>query len=76
MPPPISLGECGSIARGVADGFTKKYSLKRLVHAEWHADILQAKQLEMNIKHWRRAWKVQLIHRENPSWEDLYERLI
>jgi putative endonuclease len=45
---------------GVADGFTKKYGLKRLVYAEWHDDILKAKQREMNIKHWRRAWKVNL----------------
>ena len=29
---------------GVAAGFTKKYSLKRLVYAEWHDDILAAKQ--------------------------------
>jgi putative endonuclease len=60
---------------GVADGFTKKYGLKRLVYAERHDDILQAKQCEMNIKHWRRAWKVQLIHRDNPFWEGLYDRL-
>jgi putative endonuclease len=36
---------------GVAAGFTKKYGLKRLVYAEWHDDILRAKQREMNIKH-------------------------
>ena len=60
---------------GVADGFTKKYGLRRLVYAEWHDDVLCAKQREMNIKHWCRAWKVQLIHRDNPFWEDLYDRL-
>jgi putative endonuclease len=60
---------------GVADGFTKKYGLKRLVYAERHEDILAAKQREMNIKHGPRAWKVRLIHRENPDWADLYERL-
>jgi putative endonuclease len=60
---------------GVGSGFSKKYGLKRLVYAEWHHDILQAKQREMNIKHWRRAWKVQLIHRDNPFWEDLNDRL-
>jgi putative endonuclease len=27
------------------------------------------------IKHWRRAWKVALILRENPKWDDLYDRL-
>lgn len=61
---------------GVANGFTKKYGLKLLVYAEWHEDILAAKQREMNMKHWPRAWKVRLIHRDNPDWDDLYDRLI
>ncbi|MBV8937026.1 MAG: GIY-YIG nuclease family protein [Alphaproteobacteria bacterium] len=60
---------------GVVDGFTKRYGLSRLVYAEHHADLLSAKQREMNIKHWPRAWKVRLIHRDNPDWEDLYDRL-
>jgi putative endonuclease len=62
--------------QGVAEGFTKRYGLRRLVYAERHDDILAAKQREMNIKHWPRAWKVRLTHRENPDWEDLFERLL
>jgi putative endonuclease len=61
---------------GVADGFTKKYGLKRLVYAEEHATVLLARQREMNMKHWPRKWKVHLIHRDNPDWDDLYDRLI
>ena len=61
---------------GVVEGFTKKYGLKRLVYVEEHQDIHRAKQRESNLKHWPRAWKVQLIHRDNPFWEDLYDRLI
>jgi hypothetical protein len=53
-----------------------KYGLKRLVYAEWHDDILAAKQREMNIKHWPRAWKIHLIHRQNPFWEDRYDNLL
>ena len=60
---------------GVAEGFTKKYDLRRLVYAEWHDDILAAKQREMNIKHWRRAWKIAMILRNNPQWDDLHDRL-
>jgi putative endonuclease len=37
--------------------------------------MLSAKQREMNIKHWSRAWKIRLTHRDNPDWEDLYDRL-
>jgi putative endonuclease len=61
---------------GVVEGFTKKYGLKRLVYAEQHATILLARQREMNIKHWPRRWKVQLIHRDNPEWDDLYDQVI
>ncbi|HWB48902.1 MAG TPA: GIY-YIG nuclease family protein [Stellaceae bacterium] len=61
---------------GVVDGFTKRYGLKRLVYFEEHPTILAARQREMNMKHWPRKWKVQLIHRENPFWEDLYDRLM
>jgi putative endonuclease len=61
---------------GVADGFTRRYGLKRLVYAEEHNEILAAEQRELNIKHWPRAWKVRLIHRDNPDWTDLYDRLL
>jgi putative endonuclease len=59
----------------VADGFTKQYGLHRLVYAQRHEDILAAKQRERNIKHWSRAWKVQLIRKDNPNWDDLYDIL-
>jgi putative endonuclease len=61
---------------GVVDSFTKKYGLKRLVYAEEHQTVFLAKQREMNMKHWPRKWKVQLIHRDNPDWDDLYDKLI
>jgi putative endonuclease len=61
---------------GVADGFTKQNGLKRLVYAERYDDILSAKQRERNIKHWPRAWKIDLILRDNPNWDDLYDRLV
>jgi len=54
----------------------KQYGLHRLVYAERHEDILVAKQRERNIKHWPRTWKVRLIHRENPDWDDLYDRVL
>jgi len=59
----------------MADGFTKRYGLKRLIFAEHHEDIRMAIQREKNIKHWPRAWKVDLIVAANPNWSDLYDRL-
>ncbi len=61
---------------GVADGFTKRYGLKRLVYAERHEDIRMAIQREKTVKHWSRAWKVRLIHGDNPEWADLYDQLV
>ena len=78
----LYVGTTTSLARrawehreGVADSFTKRYGLRRLVYAERHEDILAAKQREMNMKHWPSAWKVWLILQHNPQWDDLYDRL-
>jgi putative endonuclease len=60
---------------GVADGFTRKYRLKRLVWVERHQDIRAAIQREKNLKHWPRAWKIDLIVAANADWSDLYDRL-
>ena len=59
-----------------ADGFTKQYALRCLVYFEWHDDIRTARQREQTIKHWPRAWKVRLMHRDNAEWDDLYDRLL
>jgi putative endonuclease len=61
---------------GTAPGFTKQYGLKRLVYFESFDDIRIAIQREKNIKHWSRTWKVRLILKANPNWDDLYESLL
>jgi len=60
---------------GLVDGFTKRYDVKILVYVEFHDRAEQAIQREKNLKHWVRDWKIALIERENPYWEDLYEGL-
>lgn len=79
----LYVGVTSDIARrvwehreGVADGFTKRHALKRLVYFEPHDDIRDAIQREKLMKHWSRSWKVQLILRSNPDWSDLYEQLL
>ncbi len=61
---------------GLAEGFTRKYGVKRLVYFEPHESILAAIQREKNIKHWSRKWKIDLIVRDNPDWRDLYDDII
>ena len=60
---------------GQAEGFTKRYGLKRLVHAEWHDDIRGAIHREKRIKHWPRNQKLVLIEAGNPDWNDLFDTL-
>ena len=60
---------------GQADGFTKKYSVHRLVHFEQHGDIEAAILREKKLKKWQRAWKIRLIEELNPNWDDLYPQI-
>ena len=60
----------------VVDGFTKKYKLHKLVYFEQHRDIREALLREKQIKRWKRAWKIELIEKLNPIWEDLYYNLV
>jgi putative endonuclease len=57
--------------RKLADGFTKKYDITRLVWYEESHDIRAAIASEKRIKGWLRAKKVALIESMNPNWMDL-----
>ena len=61
---------------GLAEGFTRRHGLKRLVYFERFENIQAAIQREHNIKHWPRAWKVRLIGADNPPWDDLYDTIV
>ena len=54
-------------------GFTKKYSVDKLVHYEMINDVRSAIQREKQLKKWNRKWKLELIEKENPEWKDLSE---
>jgi putative endonuclease len=54
-------------------GFTRKYGVHTLVFAELHDSMESAMTRERQIKKWRRAWKLELIERDNPQWRDLLE---
>ena len=56
----------------LAEGFTKKYNVTRLVYFEVFDDIENAIIREKRIKKWNRAWKVRMIEENNPHWDDLY----
>jgi len=56
-------------------GFTKKYGVIRLVYFEQFDDPENAIRREKRLKKWSRAWKIQLIEKDNPNWDDLYPRI-
>jgi putative endonuclease len=58
---------------GVGSVFTRKYRVTRLVWYEFHGQMSAALQRELQIKEWRRRWKLELIEAANPDWRDLYE---
>ncbi|PWU24260.1 hypothetical protein C5B42_00185 [Candidatus Cerribacteria bacterium 'Amazon FNV 2010 28 9'] len=53
------------------EGFTKKYNVTKLVYVEQHETIESAITREKQMKRWRRDWKIQLIMKSNPTFEDL-----
>jgi len=60
---------------GVGSLFTRKYGLDRLVWYQAFDNLRAAIQREKTMKHWPRAWKVNVITRMNPEWRDMYDTL-
>jgi putative endonuclease len=60
---------------GVVDGFTKRYGCKLLVWYDVAGSWEAARQRELRMKDWKRAWKVREIEGFNPEWDDLYDRI-
>ncbi|MEH2533129.1 putative GIY-YIG superfamily endonuclease [Bradyrhizobium sp. AZCC 1588] len=74
----LYLGVTNDIVRRVyqhkskaVPGFTKRYSVDKLVWLEIYDDPLTAIAREKELKKWRRDWKIRLIEEQNPQWIDL-----
>jgi putative endonuclease len=60
---------------GQIAGFSKRYGCRLLI---WYAafdDIQDARARELQMKKWKRAWKLQVIEEMNPDWRDLFEEI-
>jgi putative endonuclease len=62
--------------KGLVEGFSKKYGVKTLVYFEVLKDVEEAILREKRIKKWNRKWKINLIEKANPDWNDLYQNLV
>ena len=59
----------------IVEGFTKRYEVHNLVYFEEYESINDAIAREKQLKNWQRKWKLELIEKMNPEWEDLSENL-
>lgn len=60
----------------VVEGFTKKYSVDKLVYFDEFDSPQDAIVREKQIKNWHRQWKINQIEKENPKWIDLYDSIV
>jgi len=56
---------------GDGGSFTKKHNVCRLVYATAFDDVTETIAQEKRLKKWCRSWKIRLIEKSNPDWEDL-----
>ena len=59
----------------LADGFTKKYNIIKLVYYEIFEDVDNAILREKQLKAGSRQKKMELVNSMNTEWHDLYEEL-
>jgi putative endonuclease len=59
---------------GRGSAFVKKYGITRLVWFEEHTLYTDAIQRETSLKRWKRKWKLDLIEKTNPNWDDLCDQ--
>ena len=57
---------------GDGSKFCREYGIDKLVYIEMTERIGDAIAREKAIKKWRRAWKIELIEKNNPDWRDLF----
>ena len=57
----------------LADGFTKRYNVHKLVYYETTEDVRSAIAREKQLKSWRRPKKNALVDSVNPTRRDLSE---
>jgi putative endonuclease len=60
----------------VVERFTNRYGVHRLVWYEVHETMDSTIRREKALKEWKRQWKLELIEKANPEWEDLFSDIV
>ena len=61
---------------GVVAGFTRQHACKILVWYQGFDMIDAARHRELQMKAWKRRWKIEAIETMNPEWVDLYPSIL
>ncbi|WP_047547991.1 GIY-YIG nuclease family protein [Psychroserpens sp. Hel_I_66] len=80
----LYIGETGNLKKRIyqhknkihPSTFSARYNLNKLVYFERFETEKEAKLKEKQMKKWNRAWKTELIEKQNPEWLDLYKKII
>ena len=59
----------------LVDGFSKKYNLDKLVYYQISESMESAIKYEKYLKGKSREFKINLIEKMNPEWDDLYDSI-
>ena len=59
----------------IGSKFTGDYEVNKLVYIEVCKDKQTATEREKQLKKWNRRWKIRLIEKNNPKWEDLHTKI-
>jgi len=67
---------CGSTATASLAASPENIGAKLLVWYAAYDDLHEARLRELQMKKWKRIWKLSEIEQMNPNWDDLYLKLI
>lgn len=73
---PKGVRICADGMKGLFEGdFYFKSQADKLVYYEIYDDVQAAILREKQLKKWRRPWKLRLIEKMNPAWNELYDQI-
>lgn len=61
---------------GFGGVFSSRYGCRNLVWFDAYDDLHEARRRELQMKKWKREWKMRLIESSNPGWRDLFDDIV
>ncbi|PVW17296.1 GIY-YIG nuclease family protein [Marixanthomonas spongiae] len=79
----LYIGQTGDLKRRISQHkrkvhptiFSARYNLNKLIYFEDFELKNKSLLRERQLKKWNREWKIRLIEKNNPNWNDLFKDL-